>query len=1162
MYKRSCLFLLAFTLADGLLAADPFAQNVRPTEPLLAEDELKTFHLPPGFEIQLVASDPQISKPMNIAFDASGRLWITDTLEYPFPAKEGTKGRDSVKVLEDTDGDGRADKITTFVDGLNIPIGILPYKNGVIVYTIPNVYFFQDTDGDGKSDKQDLLYGSIGSTDTHGMTASFRRGFDGWMYATHGFSNTSNITAKDGSSIRIQSGNTYRVRVDGSHVEQWTWGQVNPFGLFFDSLGNLYSADCHSSPLYQLLRGAYYPSFGKAHDGLGFGPIMMKHSHSSTGLCGVVLYSDDKFPAEFQNNYFIGNVVTSRVNRDSIIEKGSTRLAKEEKDFLKSDDPWFRPVDLQMAPDGSLYVSDFYNKIIGHYEVDLKHPGRDRTRGRIWKIVYKGENAKPAAAPDLSKAAVPELIAAMGSSNLTQRSLATSELSDRIGATAVEPVKQAIPGGNAWQKVHGLWVLHRLGVLEPKLLIDESKNKERDVRVHVMRVLSETAALSPELREVAIAGLSDVDAHVQRAAADAIGRHGAAENINPLMKLRTSASAEDTHLVHTVRMALRNQLLVPGVLAKLPLPGWTPQDMRGIAEMALAVATPEAGAFLAAYIKDVKPGGDDRDQIAAYLPHAIRNVAVEHVDGLIAVVRERFAADSNFQIKLFKSFQESIGRRGLPISDNLREWGTALAGSILSAGEAKAPLWTNMPLETAKDKADPWFVQSRKCADGKEDLFFCSLPPGGEHLTGVLRSTPFTIPAKLSFFVAGHNGVPPQKHTEKNLIRLVEAGTHQVLTQSPAPRSDVAQPITWDLQAHAGKSAVIEIVDNDFGEAYAWIAAGRFDPSVVTVPKDMQKGNSELRLAAVEIARFLKLAQLEQPLLQSMQDKSGSADLRSAATRALLEIKPAAHIAAIRALLLNAAENEWTKEKVLLALAESNPPEGRALLDEQLQMSPQRQQAKIALALAGSAGGADVLLASVAAGKTSARVLQDKKIREKLDGAKIPAERIDKLTAGLPALDVELQKLISKRRSGFDAEKASASAGQKIFSTNCAVCHQLEGVGNLVGPQLDGAGARGIERLVEDVLDPNRNVDPAFRSSTVITNDGKIVTGLQKREEGQNLIFVDSTGKEQAIAKADVKKRQDSLLSLMPDNFGQVLPPEDFNNLMTFILSKSQKKEK
>src|SRR5205823_2717095 len=211
-------------------------------------------------------------------------------------------------------------------------------------------------------------------------------------------------------------------------------GQVNPFGLAFDPLGNLFSTDCHTLPAYQLIRGAWYPSFGKPHDGLGYGPTIMSHQHGSTGLAGIVYYAADHFPADYLGTLFIGNPVTRRINHDKLETHGSTYKAIEQPDFLICDDPWFRPVHMQLGPDGAIYVADFYNRIIGHYEVPLTHPLRDRERGRIWRIVYRGKDgkAKPPKMPgDLTQASLDRLIELLGDPNLTVRTLATNELVDR-----------------------------------------------------------------------------------------------------------------------------------------------------------------------------------------------------------------------------------------------------------------------------------------------------------------------------------------------------------------------------------------------------------------------------------------------------------------------------------------------------------------------------------------------------------------------------------------------------------------------------------------------------------------------------------------------------------------------------------------------------------
>jgi len=215
-------------------------------------------------------------------------------------------------------------------------------------------------------------------------------------------------------------------------------------------------------------------------------------------------------------------------------------------------------------------------------------------------------------------------------------------------------------------------------------------------------------------------------------------------------------------------------------------------------------------------------------------------------------------------------------------------------------------------------------------------------------------------------------------------------------------------------------------------------------------------------------------------------------------------------------------------------------------------------QIKLAQALAGSTAGAEYLLNS-----SPPALLLDRTVKEKLLAAKVPntAARIDKLTHGLSAPNDALQKLVERRQRKFDPAKSRASEGANIFQQNCAVCHQVDGNGGLVGPQLDGIGNRGLERLCEDVIDPNRNVDPAFRSTLIVLKDGDVQSGLFRREEGETIILAESTGKEISIPKNQVSERRQSENSLMPENFGELLTDEQFNNLLAFLLSKRAKNQ-
>jgi len=196
----------AFLLSSSLVACpgsraasaeDELTLGVRTTEPRTPAEQATKFTFPPGFQIQLVAAEPDINKPLNLAFDALGRLWVTTSTEYPWAAPTNRPGRDRLMIFEDFGPDGRARKIAQFADGLNIPIGVYPFRTDdthwkALVWSIPNIWLLEDTDGDSRADKRTALYGPFDSSrDTHGNQTSFRRGFDGWLYATHGYNSES-----------------------------------------------------------------------------------------------------------------------------------------------------------------------------------------------------------------------------------------------------------------------------------------------------------------------------------------------------------------------------------------------------------------------------------------------------------------------------------------------------------------------------------------------------------------------------------------------------------------------------------------------------------------------------------------------------------------------------------------------------------------------------------------------------------------------------------------------------------------------------------------------------------------------------------------------------------------------------------------------------------
>ena len=1148
-YCASVVFVVC-SLSATASSADPFAANVRTTKPLPPAEQLKKFHLPDGFEIQLVAAEPEIQKPINLAFDARRRLWVAGSVEYPYAAKPG-KGRDAIKVLEDTNGDGRADKVTTFADGLNIPIGLYPYRDGVVAYSIPEITFFRDTNGDGKADKREVLYGSMGTPrDVHGMQNAFRRGFDGWLYVCHGYSNTTTIRGSDGSKITLNSGNTYRIRLDGSRVEQFTWGQVNPFGMALHENGDLFNADCHSKPLSLLMRGGYYPSFGKPHDGLGFVRPLMSHTHGSTALCGTAICSGSGFPAEYRGSIFVGNVMTSRVHRNTLTYRGATAVAREQADFLTCDDPWFRPVDVRFGPDGALYVADFYNRIIGHYEVPLDHSGRDRHRGRIWRIVYTGtkKNAKAQRHRDLAKADVDSLVQALANPNLTVRRLATDQLSDRIGKAAIRPLTKALATTKSpTVRVHALWGLHRLGAVTAKQLRDAAKDGSPLVRIHAMRALAESPMWTSSFQSAATAGLRDRDPLVRRAAADALGQHSSVKAVRPVLQA-IRAARSDAHMRHVLRVALRNQLRTEGALAAVAAMKLDPLDRKEIAEVVVAVKSDAAGAFLIDYLRDAQV---DRNTLVSVLSHAAKHVPERQIDALVALARKRVPNDVELQLSILTSIQGGLRQRGVRGSAAVRNWGKALASRLLASIDDASKSWGSATV------ANPWGLEKRNSADGKRGTLFLSSLPGGENLTGVLRSKPFKIPARLRFYICGHLGFPNKPASKANYaqLRLVDSG--KTIAKRLAPRNDLAQLVDWKLDKYAGQRGYLELVDGMAINAYAWIGVSRFEPPVVSVPKLSPQQVAKRQSAAATIAKQFRLQKLAPMLSELLQAEHADWKARAAAADAILAFRPDALASALAELIAEPLLPSKFRRRVCQLAAKPDSKRARELLVEALRSVPTRLQRRLANHLASTRGGGDALLTMVKDGHASARLLQDEFVRQKLLTAKPPdvETRIKRLVASLPTIKRELQTLINTRVKAFRKANASATRGRLLFLKQCAVCHQVQGRGALIGPQLDGIGNRGLERIAEDVLDPNRNVDASFHSRVFALASGKVIVGQIRRREGKTVVVADRTGKEVVIPQRDIQLQKRTTTSIMPSDVGTRLKPAEFHDLVAYLLT-------
>jgi putative heme-binding domain-containing protein len=433
-------------------------------------------------------------------------------------------------------------------------------------------------------------------------------------------------------------------------------------------------------------------------------------------------------------------------------------------------------------------------------------------------------------------------------------------------------------------------------------------------------------------------------------------------------------------------------------------------------------------------------------------------------------------------------------------------------------------------------------------------LFFSTLP-AGEQRTGVFRSDSFALPERLSFFMAGHNGMPPAPAEPNNVVRLRDAESGAVLQEALPPRDDTAQRIEWDLTPFRGRHAYVEIVDGDTRGAFAWLAVGRFSLDALN-PRTFSALD-----AAIQLVTRLRMTDVAPTLNSFVASPTVSPGMKLRCAEALLGLDPDARLSALLPLAADLASPAELRGRILGCVRSRDAAELQKTLADAMRAASAVQQRQMADALAGSRAGSEALFVLVDSGLAAPRMLTDAALAQKLKAAvgAVAETRIAALTQGLPPVSEELNQLLAERRRSFTTEGTSPGRGRAAFKQHCAACHQLGGEGKKIGPQLDGVGIRGADRLLEDLLDPNRNVDAAFRTSTVLTKDGQVLTGLVQREEGALLVLADNKGEEFRVLKDDIEEQQKSTLSLMPVNLVSALPEAELHELLAYLLQQTAK---
>jgi putative heme-binding domain-containing protein len=470
-----------------LAPASAFAQRAPfPIPDPDPEVERKSFQVADGFEVNLFAADPVLAKPIQMNFDPGGRLWVVSSEVYP-QILPGQTANDKVLVLEDRDGDGRADRTTVFADGLLIPTGVEPGDGGAYVGNSTELLHLKDTDGDGKSDVRKVVLSGFGTEDTHHIIHTLRWGYEGLLYFNQSIYIHSHIETPHGVR-RLGGGGIWEFRPETLELDVFIRGLVNPWGHHFDRWGQSFATDgAGGEGINYALPGAYYFT---APDAVRILPGLNPGSPKD---CGLEFLSGRHLPEDWRGQVVTNDFRGNRVCRYVISDDGAGFAARELSEVIKTRHMAFRPIDVKMGPDGALYIADWYNPIIQHGEVDFRDPRRDHTRGRIWRVTAKGRPLVER--PHLVGAPVDSLLDALKAPEDWTRQQAKRVLKER-GAKEVMPtlaawVKRIDPKDPdaEHQRLEALWTYQTLDVVEPDLLAALLRSPEARARAAATRVV-------------------------------------------------------------------------------------------------------------------------------------------------------------------------------------------------------------------------------------------------------------------------------------------------------------------------------------------------------------------------------------------------------------------------------------------------------------------------------------------------------------------------------------------------------------------------------------------------------------------------------------------------------------------------------------------------
>ncbi len=487
---------------------------------LYGQEALDQIEVAPGYHIELFASEEEfedLANPVQLSFDNQGRLWVAVMPSYPHYKPGDQRPDDKIIILEDTDGDYKADKQTTFADGLHLPIGFEIAPEGVYVSQGTNLKLFTDTDGDDRADRVEILMSGFDDHDTHHAISAFCADPSGAIMMGEGVFLHTNVETSYGP-VRGTNGGFFRYNPQRRQLERHAQLSIpNPWGIAFDRWGEHFFCETSGPDVRWMLPGSVKPRYGVAtHKSFN----LIEDDHRVRPTSGLEFVSSRHFPDEVQGDLLINNTIGFLGTKMHKMEDDGTGYTSSHRlDLIKGNDKNFRPVDMEFAPDGSLYVVDWHNVLIGHMQHNARDPLRDHVHGRIYRITYP---SRPLVEPaKIDGATIEELLNNLKLPEYRTRYRTRRELRGRDADEVLTAVKEWVAGLDPTDpefehyRLEALWVTWGMNKVDEDLLKQILTSDDYRARAAAVRVLRYTGHLVPDQPQLLLQAASDPEGRVR-----------------------------------------------------------------------------------------------------------------------------------------------------------------------------------------------------------------------------------------------------------------------------------------------------------------------------------------------------------------------------------------------------------------------------------------------------------------------------------------------------------------------------------------------------------------------------------------------------------------------------------------------------------------------